>query len=804
MIEKENDTVLLARMTVEVINADPDQGLTEEQVNERTRKGWANGLPPRANANEKEIILRNCITFFNIVFIVLAVILLLAGSSVKNMTFLGVVVCNTAIGIIQEIRAKRAVDALTLVAAQNIRAIRGGEKVNVRSDQLVRDDIVEFRTGDQICADAVLRRGQIYVNEALITGEGDPVEKNPGDLLQSGSFVVAGKGRAQLTLVGTDAYAVRMSMEAKANPGASKSGMMLSLDRLIRAVGIALIPVGALLFWQEFKVLQLGMRESVEAVVAALVGMIPEGLYLLTSIAMAASALKLSKDRVLVQDMNCIETLARVDVLCVDKTGTITEPRMEVENLIPLTVEEPEVLEEILAAFYYGEEPENDTAQAMADVFARESDWQCLRRIPFTSAAKWSGAVFHERGAYLVGAPECILGERYGEVEPSVLEWTGKGYRVLLVAEYGGDPDPDGLDRRLITPLGLVALTNRIRPEARETFRYFAQQGVSIKVISGDNPATVSDVAQRVDIREAEKYVDVSGLESDEELLEAAENYTVFGRVTPDQKKRLVQALKRQGHTVAMTGDGINDILAMKEADCSAAMATGAQAASQIAKLVLLNSDFGAMPGIVGEGRRVINNIRRAATLFLVKNIFSLGLAVLSLVTGLPYPLIPIQLTVVSCLTIGLPGFFLAMEPNYERVTGNFLGSVLRRALPGGLTNILVVLTAQAFMVSFGLNRQETASICAAVLSAVGLLVLLDTCKPFDKFRRIVWGSMAAALAVCFTLLGGFLELRAGSGPALLVMVTLLVMTPSVYSALRRGFTWAETWLQNRKNKAES
>ena len=801
MIEKDNDTVLIARIPVEVMDADPDKGLSEEQVNERTRKGWINGMPPTAAATEKEIVLRNCITFFNLVFIVLAVILALAGSSVKNMTFLGVVLCNTVIGIVQEIRAKRAVDALTLVAAQNIRAIRGSEAVNVRSDQLVRDDIVEFRTGDQICADAIIRRGQVQVNESLITGEADPIIKNAGDALHSGSFVVAGKARAQLTRVGEDAYAAKLSLEAKANPGAAKSGMMRSLDRLIRVVGIALIPVGALLFWQEYKILQLGLRDSVEGMVAALVGMIPEGLYLLTSIAMAASALKLSKERVLVQDMNCIETLARVDVLCVDKTGTITEPVMEVEDIISLTQDPPEYLEEILAAFYYGEEPENDTAQAMAQVFAKENDWECLSRIPFTSITKWAAAVFRDRGAFLVGAPEFILADRFAEVEPYVNEWTAKGYRVLLAAKYDGEPDPGSLDRTLLTPLALVLLTNRVRAEVQETFRYFEHQGVSIRVISGDNPVTVSDVARRAGIRDAERYIDAGLLETDEELLQAVDEYVIFGRVTPEKKKRLIQAFKQRGHTVAMTGDGVNDILAMKESDCSVAMASGAQAASQVAKLVLLNSDFGAMPGVVAEGRRVINNIQRAATLFLVKNIFSLGLSVISLFTNLPYPLIPIHLTMISSLTIGVPSFFLAMEPNYERVTGRFLRNVLRRALPGGLTNIFVVLAAQAFMVVFGLGEAETSTICAAILSFVGLLVLLETCKPFDKFRKLIWGAMAAALVLCFTVLGGFLELQAGSVQTKLVMATLLIMTPTVFFAVQRLCDWGDKligWLKQK------
>jgi len=774
------------------LDPDPQVGLSDEQARQRKAGGWANGIPQSASKTEKEIILENCLTFFNLVFIVLAVVLLLSGSTPKNLTFLGVVICNAIIGCYQEIRAKRAVDKLTLVAAQQLRAVRDGSVRLIRSDLLVRDDIVEFTTGDQICADGILRAGQLQVNEALVTGEEDAITKLPGDELKSGSFVIAGTARAQLTKVGGDSFAARLAQEAKADPHASKSGMMLALDRLIRVVGFALIPVGLVLFYQEYKVLQLGLTPSVEGTVTALVGMIPEGLYLLTSIAMAASALKLSKSKVLVQDMNCIETLARVDVLCVDKTGTITEAVMEVENVIPLTPDAPEHLEQVLAAFYAGTEPENDTARAMHDMFAGRTDWECIRRIPFTSQTKWSAAEFKDRGTYVIGAPEFILGDRYGEVKETVEEWSAMGYRVLLAAEYTAQIQPEGLYPDYLHPLALILLTNRIRPEAPDTFAYFARQGVKIKVISGDNPVTVSEVARRAGIEGAEKYVDAQTLETDEDFAIAARNCAVFGRVTPDKKKRLIRSLRQQGHTVAMTGDGVNDVLAMKESDCSIAMASGAQAASQVAQLVLLRSDFSAMPDIVGEGRRVINNIQRAATLFLVKNIFSLGLSIITLFTNWPYPMMPLHLSIISSLTIGVPSFFLAMEPNYERVHGRFLPSVLRRAFPGGLTNIFVVLMAQAFMAVFKLPLAQTSTICTAILSAVGLLVLFQTCKPFDKFRRLIWFAMAFALLVCFTLLGNLFDLETGSTATLLVMTVLLIMTPTVFFAIQRIFDWGD------------
>ena len=776
------------RLPLPELNPDPQQGLLQTQAEQRMACGWANGAGTGASRSEREIILHNCLTFFNFVFAALAVVLMLGGSSVKNLTFLVVVICNTVIGCYQQIKAKRTVDKLTLVAAQNIKTVREGQLIPIRSDELVRDDIVEFSLGDQICADGVLRTGQLHVNESLVTGEADAIVKNPGDKLLSGSFVVAGTGRAQLTQVGPDAFANKLATEAKEDPRATKSEMMRSLDRLIQVVGIALIPVGVILFYQEYKVLKLSLTDSLEGTVAALVGMIPEGLYLLTSIAMAASSMKLAKQRVLVQDMNCIETLARVDVLCVDKTGTITEPRMEVENVIPLTQEPPERLEAVMRALYSRQEGENDTGRAMAEVFGGESDWVCTKRIPFTSETKWSAAVFAEHGAFIAGAPEFILGNRYSEVAQTVESWSSMGCRVLLVAGYDGEPKPGALDTKRITPLALVALTNKIRETAPAIFAYFASQGVSVRVISGDNPMTVSEVARRAGIAGAENWVNTETLETEADFDNAVKVYTVFGRVTPDKKKQLIRAFKRAGHTVAMTGDGVNDVLAMKEAHCGIAMASGAQAASQIAQLVLLDSDFSAMPSIVGEGRRVINNIQRAATLFLVKNIFSLALSVITLFTNWPYPIVPLHLSMISALTIGVPSFFLAMEPNYERVTGRFLPGVLRRAFPGGLTNIFVVLAAQAFMAVFGLPLEPISTVCAALLGVVGLLVLYQVCKPFDKFRRIIWWAMGICLLGCFTLLGSILELRTGSIAIRLVMWTLLIMTPTVFFAFQRLF----------------
>ncbi len=774
---------------IQPIAADPALGLTARQVQQRQAAGLAAGVPRPSGKSEQEILLTHIFTFFNLIFVLLAVMLVLGRSTVLNMGFLVVAVINTVIGIVQEIRAKRAVDRLTLVAARPIAVIREGQRQEIAPEAILRDDIAEFAQGDQIAADGILRQGRMWVDESQVTGEADAVEKHPGDEIKSGSVVLSGRGRVQLTAVGAASFAARLAKEAKDNPKAKKSEMMRSLDKLIFAVGLALVPVGAVLFYQEYVVLQLGLRDSVEGTVAALVGMIPEGLYLLTSIAMAASALKLSRDKVLVQDMNCIETLARVDVLCVDKTGTITEADMELEQVIPLGERD---VAPILTALYGSEPPDNATARAIQEKYPGESQWICQKRIPFSPETKWSGAVFENQGAFLAGAPEFILGSRYAEYQEKVESWTDQGCRVLLAARYHGDPQPGQLHPGQVEPLALVLLNSRVREKARETFRYFAEQGVSVRVISGDNPKTVSQVALRAGIPGGENHIDTTTLETDGEFDVAVRNTVVFGRVTPDQKKRLIAALQRQGHTVAMTGDGVNDLLAMKQADCSIAMFSGAQAASQLASLVLLNNDFAAMPGIVAEGRRVINNIQRAATLFLVKNIFSIFLSVISLFTNWPYPLQPMHLTVISALTIGIPSFFLAMEPNYERIKGHFLRGVLRRAFPGGLTNVFAVLVCQAFMDVFGLPAEPVATVCAGILAVVGLMVLFQVSKPFDRFRRIIWWAMALGLVVSFTALGPIFELRAATVESKLIMFTLLLMTPTVFFAMQRLFDWGE------------
>ena len=788
MKQKQNSVPHRAFRPVPVLNADIDEGLSPQEVKLRQANGLGNKQPPSNTKTEKQIVKENVFTFFNLIFLVLAVALIIVGSF-KNLTFLIVAAANTVVGIFQETRAKRAVDKLTLVAAGTAKAIRSGQRVSVRTDQLVRDDIVEFAAGDQICADAVVRDGQLQVNESLLTGEADAILKNPGDTLKSGSFVISGRARVQLTHVGSESYAAKLAAEARRNVRSTKSEMMLSLTKLITVVGIALIPLGIILFLRHFlSVFQgLPLRDSVESTVSALIGMIPEGLYLLTSVAIAASCLKLSRKRVLVQDMNCIETLAHVDVLCVDKTGTITEPTMEVTDVYPLNSERfsYDDIEKILAAFYHGEEPDNETARAMGQQFAGETTWRAVKRMAFSSSTKWSGADFGENGRYVVGAPEFIMGDRYDSIRSEAEPWSERGCRVLLLAAYDTAFDDGPLQSAHVAPIALVFLSNLLRPDAQETFRYFASQGVSVRVISGDNPITVAQVATRAGIENADRYVDATTLSTEQDFEEAVKYYTVFGRVTPEQKRYLVRAFQKQGHTVAMTGDGVNDVLALKDANCGIAMASGSQAASQVAQIVLLNSQFSAMPAIVAEGRRVINNIQRAASLFLVKNIFSFALTLLLLFIDMPYPLLPIQLSLISTFTIGIPSFFLALEPNYARVEGKFMRNVIRRAMPGGLTNLTIVLLAGFFTSTFGLSNEQLNTICVWVMSAVGLVTLYHVSVPFTRLRLAVLAGMTAAMLFSLLVIPAFFDLPALNASSALILVTLLLACPTVMRFFR-------------------
>lgn len=780
------EEMLHHRVKIPPYETDFRRGLTSEQVRQRMDNGYQNNTEIHGTKSIKEIVRSNTLTYFNLIFVILAVCLIAVGSF-KDLAFLLVVFANTGIGIFQELRSKKAIDNLSVLAEQRVLCVRDGQKMEIPSSQLVRDDIAIFKAGDQICADAVVCEGSITANESLLTGETDDIPKSVGAELRSGSSVTSGSCQARLTHVGAESYVNRLTLEAKSDVKLAKSEMMRSLDRLIRVIGILLIPVGLGLFYNEHWILKLSFSEGVRSTVGALIGMIPEGLYLLTSIALAAAVVRLATHKVLVRDMNCVETLARVDTLCVDKTGTITEPDMNVNELICLTSQYPEEkVREILSAFYNAMAADNDTARAMEREFRGTFQMAPSLIVPFTSKTKWSAVSFEGEGNYLVGAPEFIMQKRFPEIASQVIPKASDGYRVLLLASYQGSfgqERPVSLDSAKVLPIALVTLSNPVREEAEKTFQYFAKQGVEVKVISGDNPSTVSAVARRAGIEGSDQFVDASTLKNDQMIDEAVEKYTVFGRVTPAQKKKMVLALKKHKHTVAMTGDGVNDVLALKEADCGIAMASGSQAASQIAQLVLLNSDFKVMPGIVGEGRRVINNIQLSATLFLVKNIFSFLLALIALYKGFAYPLQSLQLTTISFLTIGCPAFFLAMQPNTDRIRGHFLANVFYRAFPGGITNVILLVLVELFVYAFDMGTRSLYSISCILVLINGLIILFVVCRPFNRFREILWVAMtvfSAIILFAFSHLLGISHLGLQGGLILTVHVMLCV--PVMYA----------------------
>ena len=781
-------------------------GLTAAEIEARRAAGQTNRPPQSQTRTTGEIVRDNICTYFNLVFLVLAVMLALVHSWL-NMGFLGIVFWNTLIGIVQQLRAKKTIDKLTLVSARKVRCLRDGKWCAVLSDDLVKDDVVEFGTGDQIVADAVVVDGSAQANESLITGEARAVPKERGAELRSGSFLMAGRCTARLTHVGAESYASKLTAEAQANGHKVARGeMMRSLDKLIKFIGVALIPIGAVLIWKQHWVLGLTMKETVDSTVAALIGMIPEGLYLLTSVALAVSMMRLARRKVLTRDMNCIETLARVDVLCVDKTGTITESTMQADDPLPLAENAP--VSEILAAFYAGEQPDNDTGRALTARFGQGSTpWLAVRSIPFNTAYKYSAKDFGAHGCYVVGAPDVLAGSRAAEFADVLSPLLAQGRRVLLLAQYNTAlPNPPAaLDAAQLEFLALLPVQNRIRENAPKTFRYFAKQGVAVKVISGDDPQAVSHVAANAGIAGAERWVDAATLRSEKTLAEAAETCTVFGRVTPEQKRQLVHALQRRGHTVAMTGDGVNDVLALKDADCGIAMASGAQAASQVAQLVLLDSDFAALPGVVAEGRRVINNIQRSASLFLVKHIFSFLLSIVALALPLAYPFQPLQLSLVTFATIGAPAFFLALEPNHELVRGRFLRNVLRAALPGGMTDFLLVFCVQGFGHAFDIPSEMVGTICTFVILCVGLQVLWGVCIPFTPLHWGIWGTMTVVGVGGAVLLARWLPLvRLDLGGTLVLVVMLALSAPTLAGLTFMGErlqSMANDWKNRKKRK---
>lgn len=757
-----------------------EDGLTEEQVGERISRGWTNVPVDPPSKTTKEIIYDNTFTYFNLIFVVLAGLLILVGAF-RELTFLPVILLNTLIGIVQEIRAKKVLDKMSMLNAPKAQVIRSGKKKVLNVENLVVDDIVVFKAGNQICADAIVEEGEIQVNESLLTGEADEITKKKGDLLMSGSFVVSGQCHARLDKVGEDSYISKLTLEAKAMRDGEQSEMIRSLDKLVKCVGIIIIPVGLILFSQSFFINEESFRSSITAMVAAMIGMVPEGLYLLASVALAVSAIRLATKKVLLHDMKSIETLARVNVLCVDKTGTITENTMKVHGVKAVGECEKEKiaeLREIIGDFAAAMSSDNITMEAIKEYFQQKSGKTPIKVSSFSSEFKYSSVTF-EDGAYVMGAPEFVLREDYKQYEEEIQHYAGKGFRVLVFGSTKESPDGKALKEK-VEPFAYIFLENPIRKEAKETFSYFKKQGVEIKVISGDNPVTVSQVAKKAGIANADKYVDASTLKTEEDVKKAVVTYTVFGRVTPNQKRQFVQALKEAGRTVAMTGDGVNDVLALKDADCSIAMASGSDAAAQASQVVLLESDFARMPSVVLEGRRVVNNIERSASLFLVKNIFSFLLSIFSAVFMITYPLEPSQVSLISMFTIGVPAFFLALEPNKNIIKGHFLTNVFMKALPAALTDVIAVGSLVLFGETFGVNASDISTAATMLLAIVGFMILYRISRPMNPLRIVVMLGSIGGLVFCSTVLHQLFSITSMSEKCIMLFVVFSIATEPV------------------------
>ena len=801
-------------------------GLTDEQVNERIEQGKVNADENPNTRTYKQIVRENTLTFFNFLNLVLLVLVLLVGSY-KNAFFVCIIIINTLIGIAQEIRAKKTIDKLAILTAKKSIVIREGKKWTVPTEELVLDDLVCLKTGDQVPADAKVLEGSVEVNESLLTGESDNLPKNVGDELFSGSFVTAGEACCQIIHVGKDNYAAQITSEAKEFKR-HNSELKNSLNAILKVISIIIVPLGALLFYKQYYIVGNTFKASVVSMVAGVLGMIPEGLVLLTSVALTLGALVLANKKTLVQELYCIETLARVDTLCLDKTGTITEGTMCVERVeswcesllrnLTEDKEEPDEgrmlqdqeiqpenaetqnpdtgsqteadqaetidetaalqdiheIEDMMGNLMYVLKDQNATIDALRKRFPTKTSMTPKHIIPFSSDRKYSGAVFEDRGTYLMGAAQFLFPEGREEILDVCQKYAQEGLRVLTLAHSSQMAEGTELPADL-EPVALLLLTDVIREEAPDTLKFFDSQEVDLKVISGDDPVTVSAIAKRAGLKNAESYVDATTLETEEDLEEAVSKYSVFGRVTPQQKKEMVQALQKQGHTVAMTGDGVNDVLALKEADCSIAMAQGSDAAKNIANVVLLDSNFASMPHIVNQGRRVVNNIRTAASMFLIKTMFSVMLSLLTIFFGNTYPFEPIQMSLISACAVGIPTFLLAQENNYDKIDHTFLRHVFLNAFPAAITISSCVFAIMLVCQNVYHSNAMLSTACVLVTGWNYMAALKTVYAPLNTYRKVIIYGMQFiffAAAVIFQKL-----LALGSLDFGLIILVFILMT---------------------------
>ena len=735
---------------------DPVTGLSSEAVEKRIIDNVVNKTDNRNSKTISNIVISNSLTFFNVLMIAIAAVLIYV-KAFTDLTFLVIVTANTVIGIFQEIRAKKTIDRLSLISAPTAVVVRNGVTEEISVQEVVLDDLLLLDSGKQICADSIVIEGGIEVNESLLTGESDAVIKKPGDILYSGSFVISGKCKARVDKVGKDNYIEQLTSQAKKYKK-PKSDLLISLRWIIRVMAVVVVVVGVTLFYTMYIKHGQNLTFSIRKTAGAMIGMIPSGLLLMTSIALAVGVIRLAQRNVLVQELYCIEMLARVNCICLDKTGTITDGTMSVKNVIDYNTVHGLTTKNVISGMLNALDDTNLTSVALKEKFGNGKRIKHSASIPFSSQRKFQAVTFDKYGTFILGAPEFVLREQFDLIKNDVNKYAAMGYRVLCLAHRDGAIVDGNLPKTELEIASIILIEDNIRPDAINTIKYFRESGVSVRVISGDNPLTVSKISQRAGIERAEEYISLDGL-SDQEVIKCATKYTVFGRVSPAQKRLLINTLKDSGLTVAMTGDGVNDILALKEADCSIAVASGSEAARNVSHLVLLDSNFDSMPKVVSEGRRVINNVTSVSSLFLTKTIFSLLLAIQALTTGV-YPISTNQLILIDILAIGLPSLLLVMEPNNNSVTGRFLLNVIKKALPGALVILVISLVTFGLADSLQLDSTTLSTIIVIAATHTCLMVLFQTCRPYNTMRRLLCGFSYSVFVFAIFVLPQFLEFR--------------------------------------------
>lgn len=769
------------------------QGLTQAEVEERIADGQVNAIQDSSNRSVKDIVMGNTLTFFNFINIVLLV-LVLSVRSYKNMLFIFIIIANTLIGIFQEIKAKITLDKLKILTVSHVDVIRDGVKKSVTVSELVKDDVILLKSGGQIPADGVILDGEVDVNESLLTGESDSIHKTCGSKVLSGSFVTSGKAMCLLTEVGHDCYMEKLSSEAKQFKR-YKTELQRNLDTILKFISIIIVPLGIILFAKQYWISGSTYEQAALDTVAAVLGMIPEGLVLLTSVALALGAVRLARRSTLVRELFCIETLARVDTLCLDKTGTITEGHLCVQG--EESVKEDVDLEQLMGRMVAALGDENETFQALRQHYKRNQSTNTKLVLPFSSERKFSGVVFEGEGTYLMGAYQFIFPQADPAVLEKIAEYASQGLRVLTVAHSPNEMTDYTLaeDFEIV---GFVFMTDVVRKNAPDILGYFEEQGVDLKVISGDDPVTVAAIAARAGLKDADKYIDATTIHTDEEMEDAILKYSVFGRVTPKQKQQMVRLLKQNGRTVAMTGDGVNDVLALKDADVSIAMASGSEAAKNTANLVLLNSDFASLPHIVNEGRRVINNIKAAASMFLIKTGFSVLTALLTIIVGQNYPFQPIQLSVINGCAVAIPTMLLQLEPSFQKVNKHFFREVLRMSMPAAITITAMITIINNIGHSIGTSREMLSTVCVLATGWVYLITLRQVYSPMTGYRKFVIYLMQTAYLVAMVIGQRIMELVGLNFTCVIVTLAAVNFAPMIIDLATKGYDKFFYWYDHR------